>query len=138
MGGVLITGPGGSILYYKGLLDKLGVTANVYKAGNYKAAVEPYIRSDMSPEAREANEALAAALWENWLDDVRRARPQAKIADYVSAPVDRIAAANGDTARAALAAGLIDKIGRSEEHTSELQSLMHISYAVFVLKKKTR
>src|SRR3546814_12780996 len=65
----------------------------------------------MSPEAREANEALAAALWENWLDDVRRARPQAKIADYVSAPVDRIAAANGDTARAALAAGLIDKIG---------------------------
>src|SRR3546814_6541998 len=90
----------------------------------------------MSPEAREANEALAAALWENWLDDVRRARPQAKIADYVSAPVDRIAAANGDTARAALAAGLIDKIGRSEEHTSELQSLMRISYAVFCLKKK--
>src|SRR3546814_15808813 len=111
MGGVLITGPGGSILYYKGLLDKLGVTANVHKAGNYKAAVEPYIRSDMSPEAREANEALAAALWENWLDDVRRARPQAKIADYVSAPVDRIAAANGDTARAAPAPGLGDKIG---------------------------
>src|SRR3546814_9110961 len=95
MGGVLITGPGGSILYYKGLLDKLGVTANVYKAGNYKAAVEPYIRSDMSPEAREANEALAAALWENWLDDVRRARPQAKLADSVSAPVDRTAAENG-------------------------------------------
>src|SRR3546814_3708518 len=28
------------------------------------------------------------------------------------------------------------KIGRSEEHTSELQSLMRISYAVFCLKKK--
>src|SRR3546814_9690773 len=28
--------------------------------------------------------------------------------------------------------------GRSEEHTSELQSLMRISYAVFCLKKKTR
>src|SRR3546814_3881684 len=27
--------------------------------------------------------------------------------------------------------------GRSEEHTSELKSLMHISYAVFCLKKKT-
>src|SRR3546814_6504707 len=27
---------------------------------------------------------------------------------------------------------------RSEEHTSELQSLMHISYAVFILKKKKR
>src|SRR3546814_8692013 len=31
-----------------------------------------------------------------------------------------------------------DKIGRSEEHTSELQSLMRISYAVFCLKKKNK
>src|SRR3546814_4398179 len=30
------------------------------------------------------------------------------------------------------------KAGRSEEHTSELQSLMRISYAVFCLKNKTR
>src|SRR3546814_8184523 len=40
-------------------------------------------------------------------------------------------------------AGLVDvdghdHIGRSEEHTSELQSLMRISYAVFCLKKKTK
>src|SRR3546814_5429223 len=33
--------------------------------------------------------------------------------------------------------GTIDKYMRSEEHTSELQSLMRISYAVFCLKKKT-
>jgi protease-4 len=111
LGGVLIAGPGGSTLYYKGLLDKLGVTANVYKVGAYKAAVEPFIRTDMSPEAREANEALAAALWENWLDDVQQARPKAKLGDYVKAPVESIAAANGDMARAALAAGLVDKIG---------------------------
>src|SRR3546814_1895332 len=31
-----------------------------------------------------------------------------------------------------------DRRGRSEEHTSELQSLMRISYAVFCLKKKTQ
>src|SRR3546814_9957420 len=30
----------------------------------------------------------------------------------------------------------INRLGRSEEHTSELQSLMRISYAVFCLKKK--
>ena len=53
LGGVLITGPGGSNLYYKGLLDKLGVTANVYRVGTYKSAVEPYIRNDMSPEAKQ-------------------------------------------------------------------------------------
>src|SRR3546814_10158408 len=42
----------------------------------------------------------------------------------------------GADARASL---LIDATGtRSEEHTSELQSLMRISYAVFCLKKKTQ
>src|SRR3546814_6476800 len=42
------------------------------------------------------------------------------------------------TARAQLAAQVeSDRIERSEEHTSELQSLMRISYAVFCLKKKT-
>src|SRR3546814_9691130 len=35
------------------------------------------------------------------------------------------------------AAEALERIGRSEEHTSELQSLMRISYAVFCLKKKT-
>src|SRR3546814_8182326 len=34
--------------------------------------------------------------------------------------------------------GQLAQIGRSEEHTSELQSLMRISYAVFCLKKKTQ
>src|SRR3546814_2271169 len=34
--------------------------------------------------------------------------------------------------------GLSGKEGRSEEHTSELQSLMRISYAVFCLKKKKK
>src|SRR3546814_3207529 len=38
----------------------------------------------------------------------------------------------GDDARAAVD----DRVSRSEEHTSELQSLMRISYAVFCLKKK--
>src|SRR3546814_4748933 len=33
---------------------------------------------------------------------------------------------------------VVSVIGRSEEHTSELQSLMRISYAVFCLKKKTK
>src|SRR3546814_10154052 len=36
------------------------------------------------------------------------------------------------------ASGLTRTLGRSEEHTSELQSLMRISYAVFCWKKKTR
>lgn len=111
LGGVLITGPGGANLYYKGLLDKIGVTANVYRVGTYKAAVEPFTRSNMSPEARAASQALAGALWETWQDEVKRARPKAQLAAYVGATVDRIAAVQGDMAKAALAADLVDRLG---------------------------
>src|SRR3546814_10436394 len=40
--------------------------------------------------------------------------------------------------RTGVAIGKVDDAHRSEEHTSELQSLMRISYAVFCLKKKTK
>jgi protease-4 len=111
MGAVLVAGPGGTNLYYKGLLDKLGVTANVYRVGTYKAAVEPFTRMDMSPESRQANEALAGALWETWQQDVQKARPKAQLARYVAAPVESLAATGGDMAKAAQAAGLVDRLG---------------------------
>ena len=123
MGAVLVAGPGGTNLYYKGLLEKLGVTANVYRVGAYKAAVEPFTRTDMSPEAREASQALAGALWENWLQDVRRGRPKAQLQAYAMQPVERFAAAGGDMAKAALAAGLVDRLGERaafEERVREL------------------
>jgi protease-4 len=110
-GAVLLTGPGGSRLYYKGLLDKLGVTTRVYRVGEFKSAVEPFIRTDQSPEAREANQALADALWADWRAQVAKARPGARVAGYIADPETFIAAAKGDIARAALAAGLVDRLG---------------------------
>ena len=111
LGAVVIAGPGGTNLYYAGLLERLGITANVYRVGTYKSAVEPYTRNDMSPESREANQALADSLWETWRQDVARARPRAQVAAYVADPARFITAANGDMARAAHNAGLIDRIG---------------------------
>jgi protease-4 len=110
MGGVVVTGPGGSQLYYKGLLDKLGVTANVYRVGTYKAAVEPFIRNDMSPEARQALTGVYASMWESWQQEVKHARPKADIAGYVADTAGRIGAAGGDLAQAALKAGLVDHV----------------------------
>ncbi|MGA9581055.1 MAG: signal peptide peptidase SppA [Allosphingosinicella sp.] len=114
MGGVLVTGPGGPNLYLKGLLDKLGVTANVYKAGTYKAATEPLTRTDMSPEARQALSAVYGVMWENWQQDVRQARPKAQLAPYVADLPGRVAAAGGDMARAALQSGMVDRVGERE------------------------
>src|SRR3546814_1051054 len=44
----------------------------------------------------------------------------------------------GDNTIPGMRVGEVRELGRSEEHTSELQSLMRISYAVFCLKKKTK
>src|SRR5947209_1288530 len=123
LGGVLISGPGGSNLYYKGLLDKLGVTANVYRVGTYKSAVEPYIRNDMSPEARQNYTALDQARLENWRQEVRQARPKANVDLFLTNMNGAIAAAGGDMAKAALAAGLIDRIGDRRAFEARLANL---------------
>jgi protease-4 len=123
LGAVLVAGPGGANLYYKGLLDKLGVTANVYRVGTFKAAVEPFTRTDMSPEARAANQALAGALWEGWLTEVRTARPTAQVLPYVAEPAERIAQAGGDLAQAALRSGLVDRLGDRTAYGKRLAEL---------------
>lgn len=111
MGGTLLRGPGGSTLYYKGLLDKLGVTAHVYRVGEFKSAVEPYIRADQSPAAREMNQALYGGLFAQWQGLVHRFRPKAQIAQLLAQPDAAVTAAGGDLAQANLATGLIDKVG---------------------------
>ena len=123
LGAVLIAGPGGSNLYYKGLLDKLGVTANVYRVGTYKSAVEPYIRNDMSPEARQNYTALDQARLETWKQAVRQARPKANIDLFLTNMNAAVAAAGGDMAKAALQAGLIDRIGDRRAFEARLAQL---------------
>ncbi|MBX3563214.1 MAG: signal peptide peptidase SppA [Sphingomonas sp.] len=111
MGGTLFAGPGGTSLYYKGLLDKLGVNAHVYKVGKYKSAVEPYILTGMSPEAREASQALYGSIFSQWQQGIAKARPKAKLAGFLTRPDEAVAAARGDISQANLAAGLVDKLG---------------------------
>ncbi|MGN6850636.1 MAG: signal peptide peptidase SppA [Sphingomicrobium sp.] len=123
LGGVLIAGPGGSNLYYKGLLDKLGVTANVYRVGTYKAAVEPFIRNDMSPAARENAQALDQATLESWKQEIKQARPKANIDLFLTNMNGAVAAAGGDMAKAALNAGLVDRIGDRRDFEARLAQL---------------
>ena len=111
IGGSAIAGPGGSRLYYKGLLDRLGVTAHIYRVGTFKSAVEPFLRSDQSPEAKEADMAYAGALWEKWLADVKKARPKAQIDAYIADTAGAVRAAGNDMSKASLDAGLVDKLG---------------------------
>jgi len=111
MGGTLFMGPGGNQLYYKGLIDKLGVNVHVYRVGKFKSYVEPYTRSDQSPEAKEAMTALYASIFGQWKDLIHKARPQARIDQFLTNPDQAITATAGDIAKANLAAGLVDKLG---------------------------
>lgn len=107
----LIAGPGGHQLYYAGLLEKLSVNARVYRVGEFKSAVEPFSRSSMSDEARANASGLYGALWEEWQANVKKARPKLALARVTSDPVGWINASRGNLAQAALAAGLVDKLG---------------------------
>ena len=118
MGGAAFAGPGGSRMYYKGLLDKLGVNAHVYRVGAFKSAVEPYILEGQSPEARQASEALAGALWQGWQKDVGAARPKAQLAAAIANP-----AGAGDLSKAAVSYGLVDKLGEREAFNRHVASI---------------
>ncbi|HVR90797.1 MAG TPA: signal peptide peptidase SppA [Novosphingobium sp.] len=111
LGGAFVMGPGGNNLYFGRLLEKLKITAHVYKVGTYKDYVEPYIRNDMSPPAREARKAIYDALWTEWQADVAKARPRMNVALVTRDPAGWLKAANGNAAEAAKNAGLVDKIG---------------------------
>ncbi len=111
MGGTLFGGPGGTQLYYKGLIDKLGVNAHVYRVGRYKSFVEPYTRADQSDDARAASQALYGTLLAQWTEGVTRARPKAQVGPFLNNPQAAVLATQGDVARANLAAGLVDRLG---------------------------
>ena len=124
LGGAIIAGPGGERLYYADLIERLKVNARVYRVGTYKSAVEPYLRSSMSEEARENANALYGALWEEWQAHVKKARPAMQIERITADPAGWIQAADGDFATAAKAAGLVDTLGSRHEFEARVVELV--------------
>jgi protease IV len=124
MGGAMFTGPGGSQPYFKGLIDRLGVTTHIYRVGKYKSFIEPYLLTQQSPEAKESSTALTGALWQSWQDDVARMRPAAKLKTYITDPAGTFAASGGDMAKAALSNGIIDKIGTRADFGKRIAALV--------------
>ncbi len=123
-GGALIMGPGGNNLYFAGLVEKLKVNLHVFKVGTFKDFVEQYTRKDQSPESREARKAVYDALWANWQDNVKKARPRANIAMATGDPAAWFKAAGGDGAVAARNAGLVDRIGNRIEFGRRVAELV--------------
>jgi protease-4 len=116
-GGVFLRGFSLYQPYFKDALDKLGVDWNVFRVGKYKSAVEPFMRNDMSPEAREDYTELLGVLWTDYQVEVTHARklPGAAIKDYIDGLPASLDAEHGDGAKLALDQKLVDKIATPDE-----------------------
>ncbi len=126
MGMVLLEGFGGYRRYYKEGLDKLGIEMHVFRVGEYKSAVEPYLRDSMSAETKEALEDVYGDLWRSYLADVagaRKLKPE-DLAAGIDALPDRLRAAAGDFALVARDGKLVDTLAPRDEVRKRLIALV--------------
>ena len=61
-------------IFYKDLLQRIGVKMQVFRVGSYKSAVEPFTSTEMSAANREQIESYLGSIWKNMLQDVARSR----------------------------------------------------------------
>ncbi|WOI52032.1 signal peptide peptidase SppA [Parvularcula sp. LCG005] len=111
-GSLMIDGYGSYRQFYKSALDKLEVTANVFRVGTFKSAIEPYIRDDMSEPAKEANRAFLGSLWEDYTTaiDTNRGLTAGSTERLVNNAPAQVRQAGGSIAQMALDNGLVDKL----------------------------
>lgn len=74
MGIMELNGLSSQQMFFQGALKKYGVGVQVIRVGDYKAAVEPYIREDISPANREQTKVLLSDLWGKLLNHVADSR----------------------------------------------------------------
>ena len=108
--------------FYRDGLDKLEVEVNLFKVGEYKSAMEPFVRDDMSPEAKEANLYWIGGLWQQYLEGVSRHRgiPLENLSAAVNDFANGLEAVDGDFGRFAENLGLVDRLVSLPEAQLEL------------------
>lgn len=74
IGSVDIHGLSQENLYFKEMLDKLAVTPHIFRVGTYKSAVEPFLRNDMSAEAKANMQRWLGEMWNNYVLSVSENR----------------------------------------------------------------
>jgi len=111
--------------YYKSFYDKFFIDANVFKVGKYKAFVEPYFRDSMSEEAKGNIMEWMSVLWENYLDDISKAREIDRVSfeNYINSLDAALKENEGDAGLTALNSGLVDQLTNKRQFRDYLFSL---------------
>lgn len=110
-GNVDFGGMASQIMFYKDVMEKIGVKMQVFKVGTYKSAVEPFICTEMSPANREQVTSYLFSIWTNMLKDVAESRNMEvgklnSLADSLTMISEASVALNG---------GLVDKLCYMDE-----------------------
>ena len=111
-GWLILDGYGRYQLYYKSAIEKLAITPHVFRVGTYKSAVEPYMRDDMSEQAKESNKLWLNDLWSKYKADVADQRGFAitNFDENSEALITKLEDVDGDLAMYALDNGWVDSL----------------------------
>ncbi len=107
-----------SVMFYKGLFDKLGIEPELIRHGAFKSAGEPFIQKSLSPENRTQLEQMTATLWNTITDAIAASRSLS--ADSLKAWASGLSVVTpGD----ALARGLVDSLMYRDQLATLLSQL---------------
>ena len=119
LGVVDFRGLGAEVMFYKKMMDKVGVDVDVFYAGKYKSATEPFRRTDMSPENKEQVREFLTDISDQMLANIAEGR-NLSIAD-VRGKMNNIEGWKGEEA---VTGGLIDGIKTRSEVDARLRELV--------------
>ncbi|MCP5382404.1 MAG: signal peptide peptidase SppA [Kordiimonadaceae bacterium] len=123
-GAVLLYGYGGFQNYFLGFLNKIKAEVQLFRVGKYKSAMEPFIRNDMSDEAREANLELYNSFWDSYLADISEQRniDEAVLRAGIDNADQLLMDLKGDLGQLALQNSLVDGLKTRAEWISYMQN----------------
>ena len=123
---VLIDGFGYYRTFLKGLIDKLAVDVNVFKAGKFKSYTDQFSRSDMAETEEEESLAWLNALWAQYQAGVVKARSldDGAIADYANNFAALAKQQRGDLAAVALEKKLVTDLKSRREFEEQMKGLV--------------
>ena len=126
LGSVSITGFGLYNSYFKEALDKLNINMHVFRVGDYKSAVEPFLRNNMSANVKQESRELVDSLWQFYSSQVEHLRglPDGAIDDFANNLHLKLQAANGDTSALAKQQNLVDQIATRTQMFAYLNEVL--------------
>ena len=109
-GGMFLEGFSVYRSYLRSFLEKIRVTMHVFRAGENKSAVEPYLRDDMSDGEREVVSLWLEGLWDTYTEMAESGRelPAGTMDQFIASFPAQLAASDNDLAETMLAAGWVD------------------------------